>query len=192
MTGSGNRPVGNGFADTDWFTPVDAGAAVSTAVLDLEDSDFRKWRAEFPDFHDLPDVDENAYSGTLAITDHDVRLALGPQADELMAAADVDVDELIRLINAETTVLPVIPDALSADGTAYELPLSETDDAPPEVTVPTAVSGPSRRRSAKPTRSFSIRSRLGNAVGSSPLVAANEATASRATRSTSGSPESKT
>ncbi len=132
MTGSGNRPVGNGFADTDWFTPVDAGAAVSTAVLDLEDSDFRKWRAEFPDFHDLPDVDENAYSGTLAITDHDVRVALGPQADELMAAADVDVDELIRLINAETTVLPVIPDELSG-GRAYALPLTETDEAPPEV-----------------------------------------------------------
>ncbi len=132
MTGSGNRPVGNGFADTDWFTPVDTGAAVTTAVLDLEDSDFRKWRAEFPDFHDLPDVDENAYSGTLAITDHDVRVALGPQADELMAAADVDVDELIRLINAETTVLPVIPDELSG-GRAYALPLTETDEAPPEV-----------------------------------------------------------
>jgi uncharacterized protein YabE (DUF348 family) len=131
VTGSGNRPVGNGFADTDWFTPVDANAAVSTAVLDLEDSDFRKWRAEFPDFHDLPDVDENAYSGTLAITDHDVRLALGPQADELMAAADLDVDELIRLINAETTVLPVIPDETS--GRAYALPLTETDEAPPEV-----------------------------------------------------------
>ncbi len=62
-----------------------------------------------------------------------MRVALGPQADELMAAANVDVDQLIRMINAETTVLPVIPDALSADGTAYELPLHETDDAPPEV-----------------------------------------------------------
>ncbi|WP_414638858.1 transglycosylase family protein [Actinophytocola sp.] len=78
----------------------------------------------------MPDADENAYSGSLAITDHDVRVALGPQADELMAAANVDVDELIKLINAETTVIPVIPDALSTDGTAYEL---QTDDAPPEV-----------------------------------------------------------
>ncbi|MGB3437753.1 MAG: transglycosylase family protein [Actinophytocola sp.] len=130
MTGSGNRPVGNGFADTDWFTPVVAGAATSTAVLD---GDFRAWRSEFPDFHELPDADESAYSGSLAITDQDVRVALGPQADELMAAADVDVDELIRLINAETTVLPVIPDALTPDGRAYALPLTETDDAPPEV-----------------------------------------------------------
>ena len=45
---------------------------------------------------------------------------------------------------------------------------------PPEVTVPTT---PSRRveqvRPPKPTRSFSICSRLGNAVGSSPLEPAN-------------------
>ena len=130
MTGSGNRPVSNGNADTDWFTPVEAGApATSTAVLD---GDFRAWRSEFPDFYDLPDADESAYSGSLAITDQDVRVALGPQAEELMAAADLDVDELIRLINAETTVLPVIPDELSG-GRAYALPLTETDEAPAEV-----------------------------------------------------------
>ena len=106
------RVTATGFADTDWFTPVEAGAAAGTAILD---EDFRAWRAEFPDFFSLPDADESAYSGTLAITDHDVRVALGPQADELMAAADVDIDELIRLINAETTVLPVIPKEPSAD-----------------------------------------------------------------------------
>jgi resuscitation-promoting factor RpfB len=126
VTGSGNRPGSSANADTDWFTPVEAGP--TTTVLD---GDFRAWRSEFPDFY--AEADENAYSGSLAITDNDVRVALGPQADELMAAANVDVDELIRLINAETTVLPVIPDALSSDGTAYELPLSETDDAPPSV-----------------------------------------------------------
>nr|WP_243866806.1 resuscitation-promoting factor [Actinophytocola oryzae] len=79
----------------------------------------------------MPDSDENAYSGSLSITDNDVRVALGSQADELMAAANVDVDQLIKLINAETTVLPVIPDALSADGTAYEL--SREDEPPAEV-----------------------------------------------------------
>ncbi|HEX6352220.1 MAG TPA: transglycosylase family protein [Actinophytocola sp.] len=125
MTGSGSRPGSSANADTDWFTPVEAGPV--TTVLD---EDFRAWRSEFPDFYAMPDADENAYSGSLAITDHDVRVALGPQADELMAAANVDVDELIKLINAETTVIPVIPDALSTDGTAYEL---QTDDAPPEV-----------------------------------------------------------
>ncbi|HEV7906817.1 MAG TPA: transglycosylase family protein [Pseudonocardiaceae bacterium] len=50
--------------------------------------------------------------GALSITPEDVRDVLGPQADELLATANVDVDELIRLINAETTVMPplVIPD----------------------------------------------------------------------------------
>jgi uncharacterized protein YabE (DUF348 family) len=128
VTGSGSRPGSSANADTDWFTPVEAGPA--TTVLE---GDFRAWRSEFPDFYDLPETDENQYSGSLSITDHDVRVALGPQADDLMAAANVDVDELIRLINAETTVLPVIPDALSTDGTAYELPLSERDDNPPEI-----------------------------------------------------------
>lgn len=140
MTGSGNRPDGsiaNGFAETDWFTPVDGGATTTTVL----DEDFRAWRSEFPDFYDqdspsfgqLPDYeDENAYSGSLSITPSDVRTALGPDADDLMAAADVDVDELIRLINAETTVLPVIPDELSADR-AYALPATETDEAPPGV-----------------------------------------------------------
>jgi resuscitation-promoting factor RpfB len=119
---SGNRTGAHddaGFADTDWFTPVVVPAGPATAVID---EDFRAWRSEFPDFYDrgsasygqLPEVDEDAYSGSLAITPDDVRLALGPQADELMAIANVDVDELIRLINAETTVLPVIPDDLSA------------------------------------------------------------------------------
>jgi uncharacterized protein YabE (DUF348 family) len=129
VTGSGSRPGSSASADTDWFTPVEAGPA--TTVLD---EDFRAWRSEFPDFYDH-DADESEYSGSLAITDHDVRVALGPQADDLMAAANVDVDELIRLINAETTVLPVIPDALAADGTAYELPMTGRDDAPPEVTT---------------------------------------------------------
>ncbi|MHA6801167.1 transglycosylase family protein [Bounagaea algeriensis] len=47
--------------------------------------------------------------GTLDITPQDVYEALGPDADDLLATADVDVDEIIRLINAETTVLPAVP-----------------------------------------------------------------------------------
>ncbi|NBH03776.1 resuscitation-promoting factor [Amycolatopsis sp. SID8362] len=54
------------------------------------------------------------------ITQQDILAALGPDADAMMAEIDVDVDELIRLINAETTYLPpiVIPDAVEADRTA--------------------------------------------------------------------------
>jgi uncharacterized protein YabE (DUF348 family) len=108
VTGSGYRtggfdgPAHRALDDTDWFTPV---ASVDTAVLS---DDFRAWRSEFPDFYEEP-----GYSPSLSVTPQDVRTALGPQADELMAAAKLDVDELIRLINAETTVLPVIPDELS-------------------------------------------------------------------------------
>ncbi|WP_291416417.1 resuscitation-promoting factor [Actinophytocola sp.] len=138
---SGNRSGGyggsnSGFAETDWFTPVEAPSATATAVMD---PDFRAWRSEFPDFYDSADTaydgqlttaDIDGYSASLAITPSDVRTALGPQADDLMAQANVDVDELIRLINAETTVLPIIPDELSEDR-AYALPMEETEDAPP-------------------------------------------------------------
>ncbi|NIH78536.1 uncharacterized protein YabE (DUF348 family) [Amycolatopsis viridis] len=67
---------------------------------------------------DWPDVDE--FSDDLAVTEHDIRTVLGSDADDLMAEAEIDVDELIRLINAETTLLPAlaIPDAVSEDRTA--------------------------------------------------------------------------
>ncbi|MEU6645694.1 transglycosylase family protein [Saccharomonospora sp. NPDC046836] len=57
------------------------------------------------------------FSDDPRVTRHDVLMALGPDADNLMSEADVDVDELIRLINAETTMLPpiVVPDEASAD-----------------------------------------------------------------------------
>jgi len=63
--------------------------------------------------------DDWDFSDDLSITEHDVRTVLGPDADDLMAEAELDVDELIRLINAETTMLPPlrIPDAVSADRT---------------------------------------------------------------------------
>jgi uncharacterized protein YabE (DUF348 family) len=122
--------TGSGFADTDWFTPVDAPAAAGTAVLD---DDFRAWRSEFPDFYDdFGSSNLDGYSGSLTITPNDVRTALGPQADELMAYANVDVDELIRLINAETTVLPIIPDELSG-GRVRALPMTDEEEAPPGV-----------------------------------------------------------
>ncbi|QFZ23998.1 resuscitation-promoting factor [Saccharothrix syringae] len=64
---------------------------------------------------------------------------LGPDADELLANANVDVDELIRLINAETTLLPpiIIPDEVSQDRVAGALAV-EQPDAPPAVLVEAA------------------------------------------------------
>nr|WP_033288357.1 resuscitation-promoting factor [Amycolatopsis jejuensis] len=60
------------------------------------------------------------FSDELYVTQQDVLAALGPDADMLMAEIDVDVDELIRLINAETTMLPplVLPDEVEQDRTA--------------------------------------------------------------------------
>ncbi|MGW5054932.1 transglycosylase family protein [Actinokineospora sp. NPDC004072] len=104
QNGGFDRLEHGAFADTDWFTPVRSGS------VDGHEDDFRAWRSQFPEY----DYD-TGYSDSLSITPQDVRHALGPQAEEIMATAGVDVDELIRLVNAETTVLPVIPDELSAE-----------------------------------------------------------------------------
>ncbi|QRP50560.1 resuscitation-promoting factor [Amycolatopsis sp. FDAARGOS 1241] len=63
---------------------------------------------------------ELEFSDELYVTEQDVLVALGPDADALMAEIDVDVDELIRLINAETTMLPPLslPDEVAEDRTA--------------------------------------------------------------------------
>ncbi|WP_253864049.1 resuscitation-promoting factor [Prauserella halophila] len=50
------------------------------------------------------------FSSDPQITRDDILAVLGPDADALMAEANVDVDELIRLISAETTMLPAIVD----------------------------------------------------------------------------------
>ncbi|GAB3487165.1 transglycosylase family protein [Amycolatopsis cihanbeyliensis] len=72
---------------------------------------------ERPDGGDSGDFDYFGYSPNPDITPQDVFAALGPDADDLMAEASVDVDELIRLVNAETTMLPpiVLPDEVGED-----------------------------------------------------------------------------
>jgi uncharacterized protein YabE (DUF348 family) len=66
---------------------------------------------------DWPDDEDLDFSDDLGVTHQDVFAVLGPDADSLMAEADIDVDELIRLINAETTLLPpiCIPDDVAED-----------------------------------------------------------------------------
>ncbi|MCU1680067.1 MAG: transglycosylase [Amycolatopsis sp.] len=66
---------------------------------------------------DWPDDEDLDFSDDLGVTHQDVFAVLGPDADDLMAEADIDVDELIRLINAETTLLPPIriPDDVAED-----------------------------------------------------------------------------
>lgn len=108
--------------DTDWFTPV-TGTAVG--LMDRPNAD-----RDHPSFP----------SSGLGITPQDVFEVLGPDADEMLATANVDVDELIRLINAETTVLPVIviPDEVSQDRVASAL--AQEDPSAPPVALVEAVS----------------------------------------------------
>jgi uncharacterized protein YabE (DUF348 family) len=82
--------------------------------------------------------DDWDFSDELAITEHDVRTVLGPDADDMMAEADLDVDELIRLINAETTMLPALalPDLASEDRTVHVKALEKDE---PERALVTAV-----------------------------------------------------
>uniref|UniRef100_UPI003CD0B605 transglycosylase family protein n=1 Tax=Saccharothrix mutabilis TaxID=33921 RepID=UPI003CD0B605 len=92
------------------------------------------------DVLDRPEPDWSDWETTVfSITPDDVLEVLGPDADELLANANVDVDELIKLINAETTLLPpiIIPDEVSQDRVAGGLAV-EKPDAPPAALVEAA------------------------------------------------------
>ncbi|MEV0701103.1 transglycosylase family protein [Saccharopolyspora sp. NPDC050389] len=102
---------------TDWFTPVQAEQHTAVGLLDR------------PEPQRYPADDHPSFPpGALDITPADIYEVLGPDAEDMLATAEIDVDEVIRLINAETTVLPplVIPDAL---------PEAEEDDTPPQEVV---------------------------------------------------------
>jgi uncharacterized protein YabE (DUF348 family) len=113
VTGSHRRVTPRLDAPTNIFAPATP-AAGSVAVLDWPDAD--------------GDMD---FSDELGVTHQDVLAALGPDADEMMFEANVDVDELIRLINAETTMLPpiIIPDEYAEDrvGKAQKLAVQVED-----------------------------------------------------------------
>ncbi|MGH3467961.1 MAG: transglycosylase family protein [Thermocrispum sp.] len=72
------------------------------------------------------ELDTRAFSPDPAVTHQDVYASLGPQAGEMLRTLDVDVDELIRLINAETTLLPAVeedlPPARAVPALAVEQP----------------------------------------------------------------------
>jgi uncharacterized protein YabE (DUF348 family) len=113
VTGSHRRAHARQDSPTNFFfaastSPEETSGAGSVAVLDRS---YPGYGSGYADYSDDP-----------RITAHDVRTALGPQADDLLSEADVDVDELIRLINAETTLLPpvVIPDEVEEDRTGRD------------------------------------------------------------------------
>jgi uncharacterized protein YabE (DUF348 family) len=85
------RPAHRAVDQLDWDWPSTDGVLDGWAELDAE-------------------LDTMVFSPEPSITHQDVYTSLGPQASEMLHSLDVDVDELIRLINAETTLLPVIDD----------------------------------------------------------------------------------
>ncbi|MEV8438324.1 transglycosylase family protein [Actinosynnema sp. NPDC051121] len=107
--------------DTDWFTPVQSTPTTGVDVLDR------------------PGPPSEWDTAVFTITPDDVLEVLGPDADDLLASANVDVDELIRLINAETTLLPpiIIPDEVSQDRVAGSL-AADQPSAPPAALVEAA------------------------------------------------------
>lgn len=126
--GSGDRSHNPGYnhgywadsfdTSTDWFTPVSADAPTAVGLLERPGTFGSEMAPAFP-AEDHPSFPP----GALEITPDDIREALGPQADDLLATREIDVDEVIRLINAETTVLPplVLPD---------DIPQTDEDGAP--------------------------------------------------------------
>ncbi|WP_197318691.1 resuscitation-promoting factor [Saccharomonospora sp. NB11] len=93
------------------MTGRDGHTAASTALLD--------WPSEAENLDFSPDPE---------VTPHDVLTALGPDAETLMAEAGVGVDELIRLINAETTMLPPIALPDEAEASAETDASEEAED----------------------------------------------------------------
>ena len=76
------------------------------------------------------DADDLDFSPEPEVTPHDVLTALGPDAEALMEQANVDVDELIRLINAETTMLPpiVLPTEASGEASGEQAEAGQDED----------------------------------------------------------------
>jgi uncharacterized protein YabE (DUF348 family) len=59
-------------------------------------------------------VEMSAVTSSFQVTTQDVLDVLGPDADDLLSTANLDVDGLISMINAETTLLPPITEELEA------------------------------------------------------------------------------
>ncbi len=97
----------------DPVTGRDGQTGASTGLLD--------WSSDADDLDFLPEPE---------VTPHDVLTALGPDAEALMEQANVDVDELIRLINAETTMLPpiVLPTEASGEASGEQAEAGQDED----------------------------------------------------------------
>ena len=116
--------AGADWEPTDWFTPVSAGQATAVGVLDRPAAQ-QAAPAPAPTAQQAPvmqqaPADAGFATGSLEITPEDVYAAVGQDAaEDMLATAEINVEDLIRQINEETTVLPplAIPDtAAELDG----------------------------------------------------------------------------
>ncbi|GAB3547887.1 uncharacterized protein YabE (DUF348 family) [Actinopolyspora lacussalsi] len=128
----GEQPSGHGqharrentLDRTDWFTPAVPGER-HTAVGVLEPPEERT--GNIPPY---PAQDHPSFPpGALSITPQDLYEIIGPDVEDLMADADLEVDELIRLLNAETTVMPPLPLSDSISSEELEAPSPELSEA---------------------------------------------------------------
>ena len=105
--GQSGQPYGHGYYGSQPGKPGFAGFDEAACLAELE-----------------RELDSSLFSPEPSITEQDVYATLGPQAGEMLRTLDIDVDELIRLINAETTLLPPIEevDAASDAEQAAEQP----------------------------------------------------------------------
>lgn len=106
-------------ASTDWFSPVSSPQAPTALLERPQPRQYPAYSA--PDHPSIP-------QGALEITPEDVYRAMGPEADDLISTGDIDVDEVIRLINEDATV--VLP-PLELPETVFET--DGADGPPPEI-----------------------------------------------------------
>ena len=105
---------------TDWFTPVQDDQHTAVGLL------------ERPEPQGYPAADHPSLPpGALEITPEDIYEALGPDAEDMLSTAEVDVDEVIRLLNAETVVLPPLelPEGFEAEAETEGEPSPEMVEA---------------------------------------------------------------
>lgn len=127
MSAGGASGAGADWEPTDWFTPVGQGQRTAVGVLDRPATQqpapamqaaptlqgLQPASAQLPD---MTPAEAGFTTGTLEITPQDVYAAVGQDAaEDMLATAEINVDQLIRLLNEETTVLPplAIPDDIA-------------------------------------------------------------------------------
>jgi uncharacterized protein YabE (DUF348 family) len=106
-------------SEIDWFAagypPGFAAAATAVAERPVTSTEHPsgQWRSVPPAWPGrMPVMD--AYASAFTVTTEEVLEVLGPDADDLLATAQLDVDQIISMINAETMLLPRIDEELEA------------------------------------------------------------------------------